>query len=276
MASRCSGFAFRVQRGGLGGLAQFGHQRPEGPGPGDEDGPAAIEGARRVHDVQEGGGLGVLGGHGDGDDLGRGPGRSRWRRCAVRRPGSRGSARRYCAPAGFRGPCSITSLSAPPPSSSPRSLVLGQMPSCIPGTSTRSHSRPAAAAVVSTCTEAALPAAVGQGVHGQFLAQHVLNELGDGGAGQLVHEAFGGLEDRQHRVEVVVGAGTQDAAGQRGLRSTSRPCRWRPTATTARFRHSRCRRPARCAAPGTSGPGAGPRRPRGPWFREVRAGQASR
>ena len=104
----------------------------------------------------------------------------------------------------------------------------------------------------------------GQGVHRQFLAEQVLEELFRPGTGQLVHVALGGVEQGHHGVEVPVRPGSGRAAGQRGLGPARRRVRWSATAPTARFR--RCRRAPRRppGRPGSSGRSGGPSAPRCP------------
>ena len=57
----------------------------------------------------------------------------------------------------------------------------------------------------------------GEGVHREFLAEQVLEELFRSGTGQLVHEALGGVEEGHHGIEVTVRPGPGRSPGQRGF-----------------------------------------------------------
>ena len=72
----------------------------------------------------------------------------------IRRSSATTSFRAVTWSRGSENPIRPSSTSArwPAPRSVSRSRVSGQAPSCSPGTTTRSHSRPAASATVSTCT----------------------------------------------------------------------------------------------------------------------------
>ena len=54
-----------------------------------------------------------------------------------------------------------------------------------------------------------------EGVHGQLLVVHVVHERPSGGPGNLVHEALGGLEQPDHRVQVPVRPHGLRSPGQR-------------------------------------------------------------
>ena len=109
-------------------------QRPRHVGEGTRLGP-------RVDDVEVGRGLLVLAAHGRDDEPSRPPGSPR-RGTAASRRGAPGPG----PPAGSVGRPVTTSTRSLEPRSEPRSRRSGQTPSCTPATTTRSHSRPAAAA----------------------------------------------------------------------------------------------------------------------------------
>ena len=102
------------------------------------------------------------------------------------------------------------------PSSEPRSRRSGQVPSCTPATTTRSHSRPLDRCAVRTAHRLARLGPLGQRVAGDLLAGQAVQEQPRRPRRQPVGEPGRRVEQRDHRVQVGVGRGAPAAARRAG------------------------------------------------------------